>query len=478
MAKSITRNYIYNLSYQILTLITPFITIPYLSRVLGTDGIGEYSFTFSVVTYFVLAANLGVSNYAQREIAYAQEDTYRQSRTFFEVNVLRFLLVLVSLVVYYFVVASWQVSHTIYWLQALNIVAVAFDISWFFQGLEEFGKIVFRNFLVRLTNVVLIFVLIHASSDLLIYTALMGVMNIISGLLIWFYVPQYVHRVPIKEWHPFRNFDYILQLFLPQIAIQIYVVMDKTMLGVLSGSYAENGYYEQADKIVKLLLTIATSLGTVMLPRISHAYAQGRRAEVKRYMLRSFQFTWFLTIPMCLGIIAIAPNFVPWFFGPGYEPVILVLQVISGIIIAVGISNVIGIQYLIPTNRQNELTLSVTLGALFNLVLNYLLIPHYQAVGVAMATLLTEFLVTGIQFYLVRKDFNFCTIVKLSFPYWLVGGVMFLTVYLGGKSLTPSFMHTAGMAAIGGMIYIVFLFCGKDKLLYEVLQQLQNKLQR
>ena len=171
MAKSITRNYIYNLSYQVLTLITPFITIPYLSRVLGPNGIGEYSFTFSVVTYFVLAANLGVSNYAQREIAYAQEDTYRQSRTFYEVSVLRFLLVLVNLVVYYFVVASWQVSHTIYWLQALNIVAVAFDISWFFQGLEEFGKIVFRNFLVRILNVASIFLLIHQASDVLKYTA-------------------------------------------------------------------------------------------------------------------------------------------------------------------------------------------------------------------------------------------------------------------------------------------------------------------
>ena len=161
MSKSITKNYIYNLSYQILTLITPFITIPYLSRVLGPDGIGEYSFTFSIVTYFVLVANLGVANYAQREIAYHQDDDYVLSRIFFEVNVLRFVLVGASMVVYYFLVSSWHVSHTIYWLQALNIVAVLFDISWFFQGLEEFGKIVFRNFLVRIANVVLIFVLIH-----------------------------------------------------------------------------------------------------------------------------------------------------------------------------------------------------------------------------------------------------------------------------------------------------------------------------
>ena len=147
--------------YQLLTLITPFITIPYLSRVLGPDGIGEYSFTFSLVTYFVLVANLGVSNYAQREIAYDQDDRLTQSRIFYEVNVLRLFLVSVNLIVYYFMISSWQVSHTIYWLQALNIVAVLCDISWLFQGLEEFGKIVLRNFIVRIANVALIFILVH-----------------------------------------------------------------------------------------------------------------------------------------------------------------------------------------------------------------------------------------------------------------------------------------------------------------------------
>ena len=476
MSKSITKNYIYNLSYQILTLITPFITLPYLSRVLGPDGIGEYSFTFSIVTYFVLVANLGVANYAQREIAYHQDDDYVLSRIFFEVNVLRFVLVGASMVVYYFLVSSWHVSHTIYWLQALNIVAVLFDISWFFQGLEEFGKIVFRNFLVRIANVVLIFVLIHEPADLLAYTALMGAMNIISGVLIWFYVPQYVHKVPVKEWKPFRNFSVILQLFLPQIAIQIYIVMDKTLLGVLAGSYAENAYYEQADKIVKLLLTIATSLGTVMLPRISYAYAHGLKEDVERYMMRSYRFTWFLTIPMCLGLMAVAPSFVPWFFGPGYEPVTTVLQVISGIIIAIGLSNVTGIQYLIPTNRQNELTLSVTMGAIFNLCMNLYMIPRYQAVGVALATLLTEWLVTIVQFYMVRHDLHLKRILSISRMYWLVGIIMFIMVYAIGQYARPTFFYTIIISSVGGIVYFIGLLALKDNLIYAVLNKARSKL--
>ena len=161
MSKSISKNYIYNVSYQLLLLITPFITTPYLSRVLEPAGIGTYSYTYSIVSYFILLASLGVADYAQREIAYHQDDAHLQSRTFYEVNLIRFLLVGLSLCIYYFVVSSFSGDHLIYWYQALNIIAVLFDISWFFQGLEEFGKIVLRNFIIKFASIVLIFVLIH-----------------------------------------------------------------------------------------------------------------------------------------------------------------------------------------------------------------------------------------------------------------------------------------------------------------------------
>mgnify|MGYP000831093560 FL=1 len=145
MAKSISRNYLYNVSYQLLTLLTPFITTPYLSRVLGPDGIGIYSYTTSIVSYFILFSTLGLANYGQREIAYHRDDPYLQSRTFFEIVLLRFILVGINLVAYYSIIRFSVGDRLIYWIQALNIVAVLFDISWFFQGLEEFGKIVFRN---------------------------------------------------------------------------------------------------------------------------------------------------------------------------------------------------------------------------------------------------------------------------------------------------------------------------------------------
>lgn len=475
MSKSVSKNYIYNLSYQLLLLITPFITTPYLSRVLEPAGIGTFSYTYSIVSYFILLASLGVADYAQREIAYHQDNPHLQSRTLYEVNLIRFLLVGISLITYYFVVSRFSGNHLIYWYQALNILAVLFDISWFFQGLEEFGKIVFRNFIIKLASIILIFTLIHQPSDLNKYVALLGMMNIASGLSIWMYLPKYLVHVPRQEIHPFRNFSTILQMFLPQIAIQVYTVLDKTMIGVITGSPLENGYYEQAEKVVKMSLTVVTSLGTVMLPRIAYAYAHKDYETIKTNMMRSYRFVWFLTLPMFFGFIAVSSNFVPWFFGPGYEKVIPLMQILSGLVIAIGLSNVTGIQYLVPTGQQNKLTLSVLCGSVTNFTLNMLMIPRYGSIGAAIASLLAEIAVTLAQFYIVRNIFPFRQILFEMKNYLISGITMFAVLYLINQFLSPSFLHTILIIITGTIIYTAFLLFTKDSMLFSVIDKIYIK---
>lgn len=476
MSKSISKNYIYNVSYQLLTLITPFITTPYLSRVLGPHGIGIYSYTTSIVSYFILLSSLGIANYAQREIAYNQDNPQIQSRTFFEINLLRIILVSISLGVYYLTIIHFPDDHLVYWIQALNIIAALFDISWFFQGLEEFGKIVFRNFVIKVLSVVLIFVLIHNPDDLNKYIFLLGFMNILSGISIWFYLPRYLVKVPWKEIKIFRNFSIIIQLFLPQVAIQIYTVLDKTMIGAITGSPLENGYYEQAEKVVKLSLTIVTSLGTVMMPRIAYSYAHGKIDAIKEDMMRSYRFVWFLTIPMFFGFIAVSSNFVPWFFGPGYEKVVPLMQILSGLVIAIGLSNVTGIQYLLPTNQQNKLTLSVVIGAITNFVLNLLLIPHLQSIGAAIASIIAECVVTGVQFYIVRNVFSIVNIIASMKKYFISGCIMFAAIFTLAFILPPSIIHTFIIIAIGLGCYLGLLSLLKDSMLYMAINKIKNKV--
>lgn len=455
---------------------TPLITTPYIARTLGVDGIGEYSFSYSIVAYFVLLAQFGITNYAQREIAYHQDNQQAQSQIFFEVISFQIFTVVISLISYYVLGLLWGVDSQIYWVQALNILAVLFDVSWFFQGLEEFGKIAIRNFAVRMANIVLLFLLIKSPADLILYTIIMGGMNVISGILICLFLKDYIHKVPLKEIHPFKNWKPILQLFLPQVAIQIYVVLDKTMLGFFTDSFTENGYYEQADKIIKLLLTIATSLGTVMMPRIASTVARGEMDLVHKYMIASYRFSFFLTIPMCFGLIVIAPNFVPWFFGQGYEPVAGVLSILSSMLIAVSLSNVTGIQFMVPMNRQNQLTLSVIIGAIFNFSINLYLIPHLYSTGVAIATVLTEWLVTAVQFYLVRDFFDVRDIFAQGWHYLISGIVMFGVTMILCRQLSPSIVHSIFIVVVGSAVYAGALLIARDQIVLMFINKVREKL--
>ena len=301
-------------------------------------------------------------------------------------------------------------------------------------------------------------------------------MNVLSGLSIWLYLPKYLVAVPRREIKPFRNFSIIIQMFLPQIAIQIYTVLDKTMIGVMTGSPLENGYYEQAEKVVKMSLTIVTSLGTVMLPRIAYAYAHKDYETIRTSMMRSYRFVWFLTVPMFCGFIAVSNNFVPWFFGPGYDKVVPLMQILSGLVIAIGLSNVTGIQYMLPTNQQNKLTMTVVCGAVVNFALNLFLIPVMQSIGAAIASLIAEITVTAVQFYIVRNVFLIAQIGRLSIKYLFSGLIMFAVTFPLSLYLKPGIVHTFITIAAGCLIYAGILLLAKDSMLYMFISKVKGKI--
>ena len=240
--KSIKLNYIYNVSYQILTLITPLITAPYLSRVLKVEGIGIYSYTASIVTYFVMFAALGTINYGNREISYLQNDRQNRSIVFWEIEFLSIGSVLCCLAAYSFFILFINHKYTsLFLVQAFTIITVATDISWLLQGMEEFGKIVSRNVVFKILNILFIFIFVKSPNDLLIYVGGLCLLELASNLSIWFYVPQYINRPNFKQLHPIRHLKPTIALFIPTIASTIYINLDKTMLNEITGSPIENG---------------------------------------------------------------------------------------------------------------------------------------------------------------------------------------------------------------------------------------------
>lgn len=487
---SVKKNYIYNLIYQIFLLIVPLVTTPYISRVLLADGVGKYSFSHSIMCYFTMFASLGFGYYAQREIAKYQGNIEKQTTVFFEIIICRLLPVSISLIVnlilwFTNVYGDYSLLMLIF---SLNIINVAFDISFLFQGNEKFKSIIFINVFIKSLAILLIFLFVKNENHVWVFTLINSLALLLSTIFIWLPARKLLCKVSIKSLKPFKHLKGTLILFLPTIAVSIYTILDKTLIGVLikdtfvsvdstgaevikKYSDIENGFYEQSEKIVKLVMTIITAIGIVMIPRNTNEFASGNFDKVKENIYKTSKFVLFIGIPMVLGLILSSNLFVPWFFGDGYDKCIVLIKIMSPLILIIGFSNVFGLQFLIPSGKDKYFTICLLVGALVNLTMNIILIPFLWSVGASIATIVGELSVTALMAIFIRKDISFFRILKSGFKYYIAGIVMFIALFFLLKFFDASIIMTFLYVLTGITIYICVLLILHDELLFNFINK-------
>lgn len=477
MHKNIKRNYFYNMLYEILVLLTPLITTPYISRVLQPEGVGLYSYSYSIVTYFILFAGFGSIAYGRRQVAFCCDDKKAVTRVFLEVLILRVLFTAISIVFYLILIINSD-NKILFAAQGIFLISVAFDISWFFQGLEEFGTVVFRNILIKLLNIVYIFIFVRSQDDLIIYVIGLSTMTLLGNITIWPLLKKYICKIYLNELNPLCHFKEMLQLFVPTIAIQVYTVLDKTMIGLFCDDSAENGYYEQSEKIVKMVLTVITSLSAVMVPRISSTFAKGDNDSVKSYMYKSYRFVWFLGLPMVTGLICVSDYFVPWFLGEGFDKASLLIKLLSFLILAIGLNTITGQQFLISTKRQIFYTVSVCIGAAVNVILNLILIPHFFSIGAALGTLAAETIICIVQFIYVSywKYYSVMKIMCMSVKYIVASLIMGICITALKWIVSQDIIGTFILIVSGVAVYTALLVVFRDDLLMSAIKGIFKKI--
>ena len=366
----VIKNYLYNAGYQILLMLAPVLTTPYVSRVLGANNNGINTYTNGWVTFFYLAGQLGISLYGNREIAYQRKNKYERSKTFWSIISLQILTSSIALIAYLLAVFLFSSAFKVYFLlQALWIVAYGIDVSWYFMGMEDFKKTVSRNTIVKLITIALIFILVRNQNDLAKYIFLLGFAQLAGSFTLWPYLRKSIQWVKINEWHPLKRFYPALLLFIPTITTQIYLVVNRIMLGRMAPQAAVS-QFNFGDNIVKLVLAVVTATGTVMLPHIANKFASGDIKGIHESLYKSFDFVTAVSVPMMFGLMAIAYKFAPWFLGNEYGPTGGVIFWEAPAILMIAWSNVTGTQYLMPIHREHEFTISVTIGAVVNIIAN------------------------------------------------------------------------------------------------------------
>ena len=477
--KSIKNNFIYQMIYEIFALILPLITSPYISRVIGAEGLGIYSYTFSIAHYFVLFSLLGIKNYGNRLIAQCRDQSEELNRQFSSLLLVHIAVSMIISVIY-FVYACFISGYRLFSLiQGFFVLSALFDISWFYFGIEEFKVTVIRDIFIKVSTVILVFTLVRTREDLWKYCGIMASGMLISQMMLWIPIRKYVKFIfPDKE-AILQHIRPLVILFIPAIAISLYKYMDKIMIGSMSNK-TELGYYENAEKVVSIPLTIISAFGTVMLPKMSNLISKADMNNVRRYIYDSMRYVMCLAFALACGMAGVGKVFAPVFWGYEFDASGILIQGLSVTMPFIAFANVIRTQYLIPTEKDREYLISVLTGAIVNLLINWLLIPRYGAWGATIGTIAAEAMVCMVQVYAVRKELEIGVYIKNSIPFMAIGLIMFGCVYYYGNLHGTSIMTLLVQIMIGIIIYVVctfaYLYAIREKMLMNTIQRISRRL--
>lgn len=452
---SLRSNFIWNTSYQVVRMLTPIITTPYLARVLGSDALGTYSYTYTIATYFTYFCLLGLGQYGNREVAKARHDKAALSEVFSSILVMQFavgLIVILLYLVYCFFISGSLLVISLIWL--IWILAETVDISWLFYGLEEFKTITIRNVVIRVFLIVGIFALVKKPADLGIYCLLQASTFAANSAVLWGLVWR---RVNFRKPTIRRVLGHVrpnIVLFLPVIAISVYTQLNEIFLGNICGMTSV-AYYDNAYKIISISLTVIQSLGTVMLPRMSALVASGDNDEVERHLYISILISQVIAYCFMFGIIGISTVFVPVFFGAGYDACAPLMCIFAFMVPLCGWSNVLGVQFLIPFGKDVAYLKSVLYGAIANIVLCIPLTIVFGVYGAAFASLIAELTVTLVQAHFAKGQLEVSIYFKKGIPFLFFGLIELLAVHIVCSAFDNALIGLVAGIFAGGLIYLI-----------------------
>ena len=466
---SLKKNIAISTVYQVLLIILPIITAPYVARVLGPDQSGIYDYTNSIQTYFAMFAALGTASYGAREIARVRDDAALRSKLFWEIELMTVMTSAVCIIVWFIFIAFTPQYKVIYLVLTMGLFSTMFDISWFFAGMEQFKYTVTKNAACKLIGVVLMFLFVKKQEDLLLYIIIITASTMIGNLSMWLYVPRFTQKVDFKTLKFGRHFRETLIYFIPSIATSVYTVLDRTLIGVITKNKAENGFYHYTMQIVNMMKALTfSSLNMVLGSRIADLFAEEKYDEIKVRIRDSINYILFMGIGICFGLSGVAKRFVPVFLGPGYDRVIIMLMLMSPIVVIIGVSNCLGSQYYTPSGNRKLSAKFIIIGALVNLVLNLILIPRYWGYGAIAASLIAEMVITVLYLKFCKGYLTVDTIVREGSRKLAAGVAMFAVIRIIDRFIASDIIALLIEVAVGFSVYCIMIVLLRDTFITEI----------
>lgn len=479
MDKKLILNYFYNILYQIVKILLPIVVIQYTFTHLTPEVLGIADFAGNIMNWFILFGILGVNTYGNRQIAKVRDDQKQLTITFFEILFMQMTNMLIAFVAYYlFVFFTVKENIYLFYLTGFTMIASMLDISWFFYGVEDFKKASIRNIIVKILGVCFIFLLCKTPEDIWKYVLINAGSELLGQAIMFAQLKQYIHFEKISLKKAYQNhFFPTFQLFVPTIAISVYTMLDQTMIGYLY-SELHLEYYKISMNFVKMFLYFITSIGAVMLPRVTNVYYNQKEGEKKAQSLvnTTMKVAMLLALPMCMGLMGVARDFIGWYLAENPAPIVGNLIMLGApIIIFISMSNVTGTQYMVPTGMYRYYSMSVIFGAVTNFTCNIILIPKIGAYGALIGSLIAEGCVTLVQFIVISHKIKISFMQRSYFLYLIGSLLMFVCVYGIGYVVPISFVGTLIQIIVGIIVYFGVLIFSKEEVLYRFISKVKQR---
>lgn len=453
---SVKKNIAYNSCYNILVILIPFVLNPYVSRKLGAEGIGVYSFTLAVANYFKRASLLGNEKYGNRSIALVKENYAEKRNSFWSIYKVQFLFSLACILMYSLYLVLWNTRGVSSTIQLLFIFSSTFDVSWFYFGQEKFKPVIFLNTVFKVLYLITTFVFVNSQNDVNVYIFLSALSYFLPSFLLFIYTLFTVTYVKSSYVDLVNVLKGTLVLFIPVIAVTVYKSMDKLMLGIMSSTAYENGIYENSEKILHVPIAVITAVSTVLMPRMTSLFYKKDDDGAKKYISLTVLYSSFIAMAATFGIIGISSIFTSVYWGEGFEECSLLLKLFSVSVPFMSLAEIIRTQYIIPNKLDSFYVKAVIIGAIINLLVNLALIPRYGAEGAVIGTIVAEASVCIFQLFKVRRFLpvtSYCLYYLKFIPPGLAMGVLLLFIT---EHVNYSIANLVISFIIGSILYFVF----------------------
>lgn len=467
---SIGVNFLMNIILKMSSLIFPLITFPYISRVLQADGYGKIQLATAFVSYFTLLSQLGIPTYGIRACAIVRDDRQKLTRTVHELMMIQAVMSVISYVILFVLIQSvprLAQERTLYLINSASIFLSMLGMEWLFQAMEQYTYITMRSLLFKVLSIVAMFLLVRAQEDYLVYAGISVCAAVGSNVMNLTQLCKYVDLRPMGRYEIKRHIKPVMVFFGMVCAATIYTSLDSVMLGFMATD-ADVGYYGAAVKIKNILVNVVAALGTVLLPRVSYYVEQDQMGAFWVVIKKALNFVMLIALPLTVYFMIFAGSSIRFLSGSGYEAAVIPMIVIMPTVMLIGLTNIMGMQILVPTGREGLVMASTIVGAVVDMIFNALLIPQYKATGAAIGTLIAEMAVFIVQFWVLRKEVG-PIFRSMRLTGMLVACVVAVVASFWVKGLALNGFFTLAISAVLFFgIYVVLLHLQKEPLLMQV----------